>query len=99
MNTTTTEAAAHTVAERAPQLMLVEGNEAAALGVALARPDMVAVYPITPQTSLVEKLAKLIADGGMDADIVDAPTPRPAARASPSCSSPISAPRACACRW
>ena len=58
MNTTTTEAAAHTVAERAPQLMLVEGNEAAALGVALARPDMVAVYPITPQTSLVEKLAK-----------------------------------------
>ena len=72
MNTTTTEAAAPAVAERTPQLMLVEGNEAAALGVALARPDMVAVYPITPQTSLVEKLAKLIADGGMDADIVDA---------------------------
>ena len=52
MNTTTTEAAAPAVAERTPQLMLVEGNEAAALGVALARPDMVAVYPITPQTSL-----------------------------------------------
>lgn len=43
MNTTTTEAAAPAVAERTPQLMLVEGNEAAALGVALARPDMVAV--------------------------------------------------------
>jgi phenylglyoxylate dehydrogenase alpha subunit len=52
--------------------MLCEGNEAAALGVALARPDMVAVYPITPQSSLVEHLAKLIADGKMDADIVDA---------------------------
>ncbi len=54
------------------KVMLVEGNEAAALGVALARPDMVAVYPITPQSSLVEHVAKLIADGRMDADIVDA---------------------------
>jgi phenylglyoxylate dehydrogenase alpha subunit len=54
------------------KVMLVEGNEAAALGVALARPDMVAVYPITPQSSLVEHVAKLIADGKMDADIVDA---------------------------
>ena len=55
-----------------PKVILAEGNEAAALGVALARPDMVAVYPITPQSSLVEHVAKLIADGKMDADIVDA---------------------------
>lgn len=54
------------------KVVLCEGNEAAALGVALARPDMVAVYPITPQSSLVEHVAKLIADGRMDADIVDA---------------------------
>jgi len=54
------------------RVILCEGNEAAALGVALARPDMVAVYPITPQSSLVEHLAKQIADGRMDADIVDA---------------------------
>ena len=54
------------------KVMLCEGNEAAALAVALARPDMVAVYPITPQSSLVEHVAKLIADGRMDADIVDA---------------------------
>ncbi len=61
------------VAARAkPKVILCEGNEAAALGVALARPDMVAVYPITPQSSLVEHVAKLIADGRMDADIVDA---------------------------
>nr|HNH62070.1 phenylglyoxylate dehydrogenase [Thauera aminoaromatica] len=72
MNTTTLDTAPTTEKRPAPQLMLCEGNEAAALGVALARPDMVAVYPITPQTSLVEKLAKLIADGRMDADIVDA---------------------------
>ena len=54
------------------KVILCEGNEAAALAVALARPDMVAVYPITPQSSLVEHLASLIADGHMDADIVDA---------------------------
>ena len=54
------------------KVILCEGNEAAALGVALTRPDMVAVYPITPQSSLVEHVAKLIADGRMDADIVDA---------------------------
>ncbi len=33
---------------------------------------MVAVYPITPQSSLVEYLAKLVADGTLDAEIVDA---------------------------
>ena len=52
--------------------LVCDGNEAAAWGVTLARPDMVAVYPITPQSSLVEYLAKFIADGKMDADIVDA---------------------------
>ncbi len=56
----------------AGKVMLCEGNEAAALAVALARPDMVAVYPITPQSSLVEHVAKLIAEGRMDADIIDA---------------------------
>ncbi len=45
------------------KVILCEGNEAAALAVALARPDMVAVYPITPQSSLVEHVAALIADG------------------------------------
>ncbi len=54
------------------KFMLCEGNEAAALAVSLVRPDMVSVYPITPQSSLVEHLAKLAADGRMDADIVDA---------------------------
>ena len=68
MNTSTTGSPTRTRG----RIMLCEGNEAAALGVALARPDMVAVYPITPQSSLVEHLAKLIADGRMDADIVDA---------------------------
>ncbi len=55
-----------------PRHIVCEGNEAAALAVAMARPDMVSVYPITPQSSLVEHLAKLVADGRMDAEIVDA---------------------------
>jgi len=58
--------------ETKPRYIVCEGNEAAALAVALARPDMVSVYPITPQSSLVEHVAKLVADGRLDADIVDA---------------------------
>jgi phenylglyoxylate dehydrogenase alpha subunit len=52
--------------------VVCEGNEAAARAVALARPDMVSVYPITPQSSLVEHVAKLVAEGSMDAELVDA---------------------------
>ena len=51
--------------------VVIDGNEAAAWGAALSRPDMVAVYPITPQSSLVEYLAQFIADGRMDADLMD----------------------------
>jgi pyruvate ferredoxin oxidoreductase alpha subunit/phenylglyoxylate dehydrogenase alpha subunit len=51
--------------------LVCDGNEAAAYGVALARVDMVAVYPITPQSSLVEYLAKFIADGRLQAELVD----------------------------
>jgi pyruvate ferredoxin oxidoreductase alpha subunit/phenylglyoxylate dehydrogenase alpha subunit len=57
--------------EGKPRVIVCDGNEAAAWGVALARVDMVAVYPITPQSSLVEYLAKFIADGRLDAELVD----------------------------
>ncbi|HXQ32277.1 MAG TPA: hypothetical protein VN790_09975 [Steroidobacteraceae bacterium] len=53
------------------RFIVCDGNEAAALAVALARVDMVAVYPITPQSSLVEYLAKFIADGTLSAELVD----------------------------
>ncbi|MCL2715768.1 MAG: phenylglyoxylate dehydrogenase [Alphaproteobacteria bacterium] len=55
-----------------PRHILCEGNEASALAVSMVRPDMVSIYPITPQTSLVEYLAKLVGNGQMDADIVEA---------------------------
>ena len=53
------------------ETIVCDGNEAAALGVAKARPDMVSVYPITPQSSLAEYLSQLIADGVIDAELMD----------------------------
>ena len=48
----------------------VSGNTAAALGAALCRPDLIAAYPITPQSSVVEYLAGMVADGRLDATMV-----------------------------
>jgi pyruvate ferredoxin oxidoreductase alpha subunit len=41
----------------------LSANEAAAYGVKLSRPDVVSAYPITPQTTLVEKIADFLATG------------------------------------
>ncbi len=51
--------------------IVCDGNEAAAWGVSKAKPDMVAVYPITPQSSLAEYIAQFVADGVIDADLMD----------------------------
>jgi pyruvate ferredoxin oxidoreductase alpha subunit/phenylglyoxylate dehydrogenase alpha subunit len=51
--------------------IVCDGNEAAAWGVILAKPDMVAVYPITPQSSLAEHITEFIADGTLSADLMD----------------------------
>lgn len=45
------------------QKMFLSANEAAAYGVKLCKPDVVSAYPITPQTTLVEKLAEFKANG------------------------------------
>src|SRR5690554_5664569 len=42
------------------------GNTAAAVGAALCKPDLIAAYPITPQSSVVETLATMIANGEID---------------------------------
>lgn len=44
----------------------LSANEAAAYGVKLSRPKVVSAYPITPQTTLVEKLADFKAAGEAD---------------------------------
>jgi pyruvate ferredoxin oxidoreductase alpha subunit len=46
------------------------GNSAAAMAVQLAAAEVIAAYPITPQTPLTEKLSELIAAGEMDAEYV-----------------------------
>ncbi|MEL7564422.1 MAG: pyruvate ferredoxin oxidoreductase [Dehalobacterium sp.] len=47
--------------------ILDTGNAACALAVKAAKVDMVAAYPITPQTSVAEKLASYIGSGELDA--------------------------------
>ena len=49
---------------------IMTGNQAAALGARLARVQVVAAYPITPQTSLTEALAQFIESGEMKAEYV-----------------------------
>lgn len=51
--------------------IVCDGNEAAAWGVARSRPDMVAVYPITPQSGLAEKVADFVANGVIEGDLMD----------------------------
>lgn len=48
----------------------IEGSQAIARAVALCHPDVVAAYPITPQTHIVENLSKLVADGDMHTEFV-----------------------------
>ena len=47
--------------------ILDTGNAACALAVKAAKVDMVAAYPITPQTSVAEKLAAYIGSGELQA--------------------------------
>jgi pyruvate ferredoxin oxidoreductase alpha subunit len=48
----------------------VEVSIAVADAVKLCNPDVVAAYPITPQTHIVEHLAELVAEGELDAEYV-----------------------------
>ena len=52
------------------QTILVTGNHAVSWGVRLARPKVVPVYPITPQTPILEKLTDFQAEGNFDAEII-----------------------------
>jgi len=49
---------------------VLTGNFAAAYGATAARVNVVAAYPITPQTTIVEILSEIVADGLLDADFV-----------------------------
>jgi pyruvate ferredoxin oxidoreductase alpha subunit len=49
---------------------MLTGNYAAAHGARLARAEVVPVYPITPQTHIMEKMAEFIEKGALDAEFV-----------------------------
>ena len=50
---------------------VMDGNKAAAYGVLLSRPDLLASYPISPQTPLLEQLYKFRAEGRLDTETVE----------------------------
>ena len=51
-------------------LEALEGSQAIARAVTLCRPGVVAAYPITPQTHIVENISKLVADGRLNTELV-----------------------------
>lgn len=50
----------------------IECSHAASLAVKLANVDVIAAYPITPQTHIVERLAEYVANGELDAEYINA---------------------------
>ena len=53
------------------EIKALTGNEAIAYGVRLAKPKVIAAYPITPQTTIIETLASFVADGSLKAQFVE----------------------------
>ncbi len=53
------------------QIEILTGNESVATAVKLARPKVIAAYPITPQTTIVETLSGMVARGDLDCDYVN----------------------------
>src|ERR1700690_3510412 len=52
-------------------LKQIEGSQAVADVVALCRPNVIAAYPITPQTHIVEDLAEIVSGGRLKAEFVN----------------------------
>jgi len=48
----------------------ISGNEAVAVGVRLARPQVISAYPISPQTIVVEKLSEYVDEGSLAAQYI-----------------------------
>ncbi|MCK9152150.1 pyruvate synthase subunit PorA [Methanobacterium alcaliphilum] len=51
-------------------LKVMTANRAVAEAAKLAQPNVIPVYPITPQTSISEYLAQFVADGDIDAEYI-----------------------------
>lgn len=62
-------------------MRVMEGSDAIAEAVRLARPHVIAAYPITPQTHIVERLADAVADGTLAAEFMTVESEHSAASA------------------
>ena len=49
---------------------ILDGNHAAAQGAKLSRVQVIAAYPITPQSPVTEKLSELVEGGNLDAEYI-----------------------------
>jgi len=58
------------VAKAKGKVEVLTGNYAAAWGAKLARVEVVAAYPITPQTTIIEKLAEFVEKGELKAKYI-----------------------------
>jgi 2-oxoisovalerate ferredoxin oxidoreductase alpha subunit len=50
--------------------MVITGNSAVAYGSKLARAEVIAAYPITPQTTIVEKIAEFVGNGELETQYI-----------------------------
>jgi pyruvate ferredoxin oxidoreductase alpha subunit len=50
---------------------MIQGCRAIAEATTLCRPKVISAYPITPQTLIVEELASIVADGGLDTEFIN----------------------------
>ena len=53
------------------QVRVITGNAVGAYGALLCRPEVVAAYPITPQSEIAEQIAQFVSNGEMDAEYVE----------------------------
>ncbi|ACB39134.1 pyruvate flavodoxin/ferredoxin oxidoreductase [Pyrobaculum neutrophilum] len=56
--------------QKTKQVEALTSNYAAAYAVKAVDVDVIAVYPITPQTTIIEKLSEFIANGELNAEII-----------------------------
>jgi len=49
---------------------VLKGNSAVAQAVGMVRPQVISAYPITPQTSIIEELADMVATGQLEARFI-----------------------------
>jgi len=55
---------------RKTEIQILDGNQAAAQGAKLSRVQVIAAYPITPQTPLTETLSEFVEGGDLNAEYV-----------------------------